>query len=213
MVINRSDLSTGKRLNEGLGIKAKKERATRIRSMDKAWELKQVEEGKINSTVHHKQPSRVEKELEKKGVQSYKYNLRELLRIAAKRTDNLVDYRSLLESWGVNTEFRHGRMYATDVDNAKYSFSVIKLDAQLAPYALRHDNGLDPKVLEGMRNDYRNEIQQVYMAYRKQLQVLQKDGKITHIPKFSLPKPPQEIANDQQVKKDILAYWRGADEL
>ena len=213
MLINRSDLSTGKRLAEGLGVKAKKERATRIRSMDEAWGLKQVEEGKINSTTHHKQPSRIEKEIEKKGIRSYKTNLRELLKIAAERTDNLVEFREQLDKWGVDTAFRNGRMYATDRDNAKYSFSVIKLDATLAPYALRQDNGLPPHVLEAMRTNYKNTIHEQYLAYRKQLQALKKDGKTTDIPKFSLPKPPKEIANDQQVKKDILAYWRGADEL
>ncbi|MDR6939230.1 relaxase/mobilization nuclease domain-containing protein [Arcanobacterium hippocoleae] len=214
MVINRSDLATGKRLHEGLGVKAKKARASRIRKMDAKWDLKQVQEGKINSIVHHKQTSQVEKNLEEKGIASYKTNLRELLRIAAKKAEDLVDYRTLLESWGVDTEFRHGRMYATDRDNANYSFSVIKLDAELAPYALRQDNGLPPSTLEAMRNDYKNTIKEQYLAYRKQLQALKTDGKnIDKIPQFSLPKPPTEIANDQQIKKYILAYWRGADEL
>ena len=64
MVINRSDLSTGKRLAEGLSKSAKVERASRIRKMDKAWGLKQVERDERNSSVHKKQPSKVEKEIE-----------------------------------------------------------------------------------------------------------------------------------------------------
>ena len=78
MVINRSDIQTKKRLNEGRGQKAKVERASRIRKMDKAWGLKQVERDERNSSVHKKQPSKVEKEIEGRGGKSYKTNLREL---------------------------------------------------------------------------------------------------------------------------------------
>ena len=71
MVINRSDIQTKKRLNEGRGQKAKVERASRIRKMDKAWGLKQVERDERNSSVHKKQPSKVEKEIEGRGGESY----------------------------------------------------------------------------------------------------------------------------------------------
>lgn len=97
MVINRSDLSNGKRLAEGLSKTAKVERAKRIREMDGKWELKQVERDERNSTVHKKQPSKVEKEIEGRGGKSYKKNLRELCRIAAERAGNIYEYREMLE--------------------------------------------------------------------------------------------------------------------
>ena len=131
MVINRSNIVTGKRLAEGTGAQAKRNRANRVRTMDKEWGLQQVEEGVQNSKVHAKQPSKIEKEIESRGVRSYKTNLRELCRIAAQRATNLVEYRELLEGRGVDTQFRRGRMYVTDTDNARYSFSVTKLDASL----------------------------------------------------------------------------------
>ena len=136
MVINRSNIVTGKRLAEGTGAQAKRNRANRVRTMDKEWGLQQVEEGVQNSKVHAKQPSKIEKEIESRGVRSYKTNLRELCRIAAQRATNLVEYRELLEGWGVDTQFRRGRMYVTDTDNARYSFSVTKLDASLNPEGL-----------------------------------------------------------------------------
>lgn len=120
IVINRTDLSTGKRLDEGRGKSAKVKRASRIRDLDHEWGLKQVVEGERNSSVHKKQPSRIEKELAARGIDSYKTNLRELCRIAAGEAENIYDYRELLESWGVNTEFRNGRMYVTDTDNDRY---------------------------------------------------------------------------------------------
>ena len=42
IVINRTDLSTGKRLDEGRGKSAKVKRASRIRDLDHEWGLKQV---------------------------------------------------------------------------------------------------------------------------------------------------------------------------
>ncbi|HEL0817083.1 TPA: relaxase/mobilization nuclease domain-containing protein [Streptococcus equi subsp. zooepidemicus] len=213
MVINRSDLTTGKRLDEGKESIAKKKRVSRVRSMDETWGLKQVEEGKINSTTHSKQPSRVEKEIEKKGILPYKTNLRELLRIAGRKTDNLVEFREQLDQWGVDTEFRNGRMYATDRDNAKYSFSVLKLDAHLESFARDTD-----KIHEHadhtaqLKTDYLAKIKTAYLKYRKELKALPAD-KVDAFPKLSLPKPPTDIANDSGVKREILAYWRGADEL
>lgn len=131
IVINRTDLSTGKRLDEGRGKSAKVKRASRIRDLDREWGLKQVVEGERNSSVHKKQPSRIEKELAARGIDSYKTNLRELCRIAAGEAENIYDYRELLESWGVDTEFKRGRMYVTDTDNNRYAFSVAKLDAEM----------------------------------------------------------------------------------
>lgn len=213
MVINRSDLKTGKRLDEGKESVAKQKRVSRVRSMDEAWGLKQVEAGKINSTTHHKQPSRVEKELEKKGILPYKTNLRELLRIAAKRTDNITEFRELLDQWGVETSFRNGRMYATDKDNAKYSFSVLKLDAELRPYAL-DKNRVHEKAdhIEKTRQGYLQKIHQLYLDYRKEIHTMGKKP-LKDLPKFKIPTPPKTLSNDQEVKKKILAYWRGADEL
>ena len=136
IVINRTDLSTGKRLDEGRGKSAKVKRASRIRDLDHEWGLKQVVEGERNSSVHKKQPSRIEKELAARGIDSYKTNLRELCRIAAGEAENIYDYRELLESWGVDTEFKRGRMYVTDTDNNRYAFSVAKLDADLGTKGL-----------------------------------------------------------------------------
>lgn len=57
LLINRSDLSNCKRLDEGNGTTAMHKRVNRIRQMDGEWGLKQVEEGKAVSKIHEKQPS------------------------------------------------------------------------------------------------------------------------------------------------------------
>lgn len=195
IVINRTDLSTGKRLDEGRGKSAEVKRASRIRDLDHEWGLKQVVEGERNSSVHKKQPSRIEKELAARGIDSYKTNLRELCRIAAGEAENIYDYRELLESWGVDTEFKKGRMYVTDTDNNRYAFSVAKLDADL-----------------GTKEKYLAQIRSVYRKYRKEIHGMEGMG-IADIPKLKLPRPSSDIADDSEVKRLILACWRGADEL
>ena len=220
MVINRSNIVTGKRLAEGTGAQAKRNRANRVRTMDKEWGLQQVEEGVRNSKVHAKQPSKIEKEIESRGVRSYKTNLRELCRIAAQRATNLVEYRELLEGWGVDTQFRRGRMYVTDTDNARYSFSVTKLDASLNPEGLERAfrnnaagnsaNGADRT--ETVRAEYLSGIRDAYLAYRRQAQSMEGTA-LSMFPKLKLHRPPEEIAGDPEVRRTILAYWRGADEL
>lgn len=220
MVINRTNLATGTRIDEGASANAKKKRAARVRTMDKEWGLQQVKEGVQNSKVHAKQPSKIEKEIESRGVRSYKTNLRELCRIAAQRAANLVEYRELLEGWGVDTQFRRGRMYVTDTDNARYSFSVTKLDASLNPEGLEcafrnnaagsSANGTDR--VETLRAEYLSGIRAAYLAYRRQAQAME-GTTLSKFPKLKLHRPPETIAGDPEVRRTILAYWRGADEL
>lgn len=234
MVINRTDLETGKRLDEGLGKTAKAKRASRIREMDKQWDLKQVVKGERNSKVHKKQPSKIEKAIEGRGGEPYKTNLRELCRIAADRAKSIFEFRSLLEEWGVDTQFRNGRMYVTDTDNDRYSFSVARLDADLSERGLDtgfrekykqtlHDKGVvvieerqakaqASNHLNELREDYLKEIRSSYLEYRKEAKELS-GVKLSDFPKLKLKTVPAELVHDPEVKRTVLAYWRGADEL
>ena len=234
IVINRTDLSTGKRLDEGRGKSAKVKRASRIRDLDHEWGLKQVVEGERNSSVHKKQPSRIEKELAARGIDSYKTNLRELCRIAAGEAENIYDYRELLESWGVDTEFKRGRMYVTDTDSNRYAFSVAKLDADLgtkgleaaftanvaksihaegsAAVAEKRDIEQQKAMVTETKEKYLAQIRSVYRKYRKEIRGME-GMEIADIPKLKLPRPDSDIADDSEVKRLILACWRGADEL
>ncbi len=234
MVINRSNLVTGRRLDEGRGQAAKVIRARRIRELDDTWELHQVEEGVRNSEIHKRQPSRAEKEIEGRGRRSYKTNLRDLCRIAAEQAQNIYEYREFLDDWGVDTQFRNGRLYVTDRDHARYSFSVTKLDADLDNTGLRaaflanvgksiHEAG--ERVREGkatqereqeriseLKSSYLENIRHIYLNYRREARAKQGTD-LSKFPKLKLPRPPEEVANDKEVRRTILAYWRGADEL
>ena len=234
IVINRSDLETGKRLDEGRGQTAKVKRAKRVRAMDGEWGLKQVELDEANSAVHKKQPTKIERALEERGGESYKYNLRELCRLAAEQAQTIYEYRELLEGWGVDTQFRNGRMYVTDKDNARYSFSVKRLDAALSNEGLEkafraniaaaiHEKGkqviearqaaqAERERIQGLKDSYLTEIRETYLSYRKKANSM-RGTELSKFPKLKLSRPPQEVANDPDVQKTILAYWRGADEL
>ena len=78
--INRTNLDTGKRLCEGRGEKAKFERAQAMRSLDAKWSLRQMVKGERNSQVHAMQPSRSEKEMQARGIQSDKAYIRQQVR-------------------------------------------------------------------------------------------------------------------------------------
>lgn len=234
IVINRSDLETGKRLDEGRGQQAKIKRASRVRKMDAEWGLKQVERDKRNSAIHKKQPSKIEREIEARGGESYKTNLRELCRIAAERARNIYEYRELLDGWGVDTQFRNGRMYVTDRDNARYSFSVRKLDADLDSTGLkqafranvvatirekgeqvaaaRQAEAAERERIAALKASYLKEIESTYLGYRRKAHSLE-GTELEKFPKLKLSRPPEEVANDPEVRRTILAYWRGADEL
>lgn len=234
IVINRSDLETGKRLDEGRGKAAMVRRASRVRDLDAEWGLKQVERGEANSTIHKKQPSKTEKEIEARGGESYKTNLRELCRFAAEQAQTIYEYRELLEGWGVDTQFRNGRMYVTDRDNARYSFSVKKLDAELDGKGLErafranvaaaiHEKGkqvmearqaaaAERERIQGLKDSYLKEIRDAYLSYRKKARSMA-GTELSQFPKLKLSRPPKEVADDSEVQRAILAYWRGADEL
>ena len=188
-------------------------------------------EGERNSSVHKKQPSRIEKELAVRGIDSYKTNLRELCRIAAGEAENIYDYRELLESWGVDTEFKRGRMYVTDTDNNRYAFSVAKLDADLGTKGLEaaftanvaksiHAEGsaavAEKRDIERQKamgtetkEKYLAQIRSVYRKYRKEIRGME-GMEIADIPKLKLPRPDSDIADDSEVKRLILACWGGS---
>ena len=234
MVINRSDITDGKRLNEGRGQTAKVRRARRVREMDDRWGLRQVERDERNSAVHKRQPSKVEREIEARGGESYKTNTRELCRLAAEKAENIYDFRELLEGWGIETEFRNGRMYATDTDNARYSFSVKRLDSDLDQNGLnrsflanmtasirkegarvlaeREATSNERERVQGVKEAYLSRIREAYLGYRKEARSM-RGTDLKEFPKFKAERPPAEVAEDPEVKRVILAYWRGADEL
>ena len=62
LIINRSDLSNGKRMNEGRADAVAKMHANRIRAMDMRWGLRQVRRGAANSQIHARQPPKYTKE-------------------------------------------------------------------------------------------------------------------------------------------------------
>ena len=55
--INRSDLETGRRLDEGPARKAAASRVKTVRTLDERYGLRQLERGKANSRVHARQPA------------------------------------------------------------------------------------------------------------------------------------------------------------
>ena len=81
--INRSDLETGRRLDEGPARKAAAARVKTVRTLDERYGLKQLERGKANSRVHARQPGREERDMARKGQAERSENAR--VRVAVAR--------------------------------------------------------------------------------------------------------------------------------
>ena len=84
IAINRTDLETGRRLNEGRSKQAKVSRANTIKDMDRKWGLAQLKANERNSRVHARQPTRAEKEMARRGAKSEKEFVRAKVREAVK---------------------------------------------------------------------------------------------------------------------------------
>ena len=61
--VNRSDLATGLRLDEGPARRAAAARAATVRALDERYGLRQLERGRANSRAHARQPSPAEREM------------------------------------------------------------------------------------------------------------------------------------------------------
>lgn len=68
VAINRTDLETGKRLDEGGASRQKVLHASRMRGMDERWGLAQMEKGARNSAHHARQQSRGERRAREAGL-------------------------------------------------------------------------------------------------------------------------------------------------
>lgn len=68
VAINRTDLDTGKRLDEGRASRQRTLHAKRMRDMDRRWGLSQMEKGARNSARHARQPSRGEQRARETGL-------------------------------------------------------------------------------------------------------------------------------------------------
>ena len=84
LAVNRVDLETGKRFNEGRARWAKVERANAMRDLDRKWGLREVRANERNSAVHARQPTRAEKEMAARGVRSDKQYIREAIKASVR---------------------------------------------------------------------------------------------------------------------------------
>ena len=88
IAINRSNLATGLRLDEGPARRAARARAETVRALDARYGLRQLERGKANSRVHGRQPGAAERDMARKGQAERSENER-VRRAVAKRIEEV----------------------------------------------------------------------------------------------------------------------------
>lgn len=114
IAINRTNLGTGRRLNEGRSRNAKIERANAVRDMDRKWGLQQMREGERNSRIHARQPTRQEKAMAARGARSDKQYIKEAITasmVEARASSQANKVRALadaLNAKGVETHVAKG---------------------------------------------------------------------------------------------------------
>lgn len=234
MAINRTDLDTFKRLAEGAGAKAKRERAAAVRELDKRWGLQQVEEGVPNSRIHRQQLRGVEKEMLERGETPIKTALRDACHRALRNARDMDEYRALLDAEGISTRIHRGKLYATDRSNDKYEFSLPRLDNRFNSNLLRacfaRNNG-DPAMqrinaaigdavekgrereerVARARAEYLTLAKERYDAYVRRIRPME-SRPLAEIPEFRLPRPSKEIL-DKETSLRVLEYARKAKSL
>ena len=88
IAINRSNILSGLRLDEGPARQAARARVATIRALDEKYGLKQLERGKANSRVHGRQPGSAERDMARKGQAERSENER-VRRTVAKRIEEV----------------------------------------------------------------------------------------------------------------------------
>lgn len=99
LAINRTDLETGRRLNDGPARAAAKSRVRTVKELDTKYGLSQLERGLSNSKVHARQPGREEREMAKKGRSDKSENAR-VRAIVAQRAEEVGRLKSCPDRFG-----------------------------------------------------------------------------------------------------------------
>lgn len=235
MAICITDTETMRRLDEGRPRAAMRKRVETVRKLDREWGLPQVEKGKVNSHIHRQQPRGVEKEMIGRGALPFKSTLRATCNRVLRNARSMDEFRALLETEGITTRIKNGKIYATDRAHAKYEFSLSRLDASLdanqlnavfvrndGDPVLKHMNAmLDTAIAKGTeyekraaraRTKYIAIAKERYVAYANRVKDMH--GKpLASIPSFKLPRPPKTIQDDAEVQRCVLACARKAEKL
>lgn len=133
--INRTMLDgSGRRLDEGFGRAAAYSRAQAMREMDKRWGLEQVRANERNSIIHARQPTRAEREMEKRGIRTDKKYLRQAIKASIKEVkqypsiNKVRELSKALESKGVKmTLSKNGKDFTFERESTSRKVNGVKL--------------------------------------------------------------------------------------
>lgn len=150
VAINRTDLSTGRRLNEGRSKNAKIARANAMRDMDRKWQLRQVKANERNSRVHARQPTRAEKEMAKRGMRSDKQYIREAVKASVREVrqhpqkNNVRALAQALDGKGIAmTVSKSGDDFTFERERSGLKVNGVKLGRGFSQAGLAHALGME----------------------------------------------------------------------
>ena len=150
VAINRTALSTGRRLSEGRSKNAKIARANAMRDMDRKWGLRQVKANERNSRMHARQPTRAEKEMVKRWTLSDKQYIREAVKASVKEVNqhpqknNVRALAQALDRKGVAmTVSKSGKDFTFERKRSGLKVNGVKLGRGFSQAGLTHALGME----------------------------------------------------------------------
>lgn len=169
------------------------------------------------------------------AIRAIEENLRELCRIAAERSQDIYEYREMLEGWGVTVSDGARGMLIGDSDAPQFAARPL---AEMCPelggdglhkafrdniasdirergrrvLAEREAARAEAEHVAGIRDAYLSDIRAAYLDYRKSAHAME-GTPLSEFPKLKMPRPPKEVRDDQEVKRAYLGYRHKADDL
>lgn len=220
LAINRSDVVTGKRLDEGRSDRAKRARAAHVRRLDEEWGLQQVKKGVPNSKIRVQKPRGAEAAMLARGVKPYKFNMRKLCQLARDNAESMEEFLGMLNEWGVQVKVENGRLYTADADDpnpGKFWFNLARLDNSfnaddLASAYPDFDVAVGAVVerqnkeeVDAARAEYLLKVLREFRAYEKTAEEA-KGTPYDEFPKFKFPKQPACIFKDPETQRTVMDY-------
>ena len=162
-------------------------------------------------------------------------NLRELCRIAAERSQDIYEYREMLEGWRVTVGECGGDLLIGDGDDPSFgpmplsdmcpelagdgleNRFILNVEADIREkgrraLAERAAARAEAARIEGIKRSYLAAMKSSLAEYRREARAAE-GTPLGEFPKLKLPRPPKDVAGDREVRQAYLMCRYKADDL
>lgn len=176
-----------------------------------------------------------ERNAEVAAMRGIEENLRELCRIAAERSQDIYEYREMLEGWRVTVGECGGDLLIGDGDDPSFgpmplsdmcpelagdgleNRFILNVEADIREkgrraLAERAAARAEAARIEGIKRSYLAAMKSSLAEYRREARAAE-GTPLGEFPKLKLPRPPKDVAGDREVRQAYLMCRYKADDL